>query len=67
MTDNEILSEIHRVRDDIARECGYDMGKIFARMRQRTEQFKTEGGNIVAPAAREPEPACALHDEPPKA
>ncbi len=37
MTDNEILSEIHRVRDDIARECGYDMGKIFARMRQRTE------------------------------
>ena len=64
---NEILDQIYRIREEHARECGYDMGKIFARMRQRTEQFKTEGGNIVAPAAREPEPACALHDEPPKA
>ena len=67
MRDNEILSEIHRVREDIARECGYDMGEIFARMRERTERFRTNGGKIAAPAPREPEPAGALREEPPKA
>ena len=66
MKENEVLSEIHRVREEIARECGYDMGKIFARMRERTEQLKAEGGQVVSPTPREPEPASALREEPPK-
>ena len=66
MKENEILSEIHRVREEIARECGYDMETIFARMRERTEQLKAEGWTVVSPAPRQPEPASALREEPPK-
>ena len=43
MKENDILSEIHRVREEIARECGYDVKEIFRRMRARTEQLKAEG------------------------
>jgi hypothetical protein len=66
MKENQILSEIHRVREGIARECGYDMGMIFARMRERTEQLKAAGWPVVSPAPREPEPASALREAPPK-
>ena len=66
MKENVSLCEIHRVREEIARECGYDMGRIFARMRERTEQLKAEGLMIVSPAPREPDPAHALREEPPK-
>ena len=65
MKENEILEEIYRVREEIARECGYDMGKIFARMRERTVQLKAEGWNVVYPAPRDTEPA-ALREEPPQ-
>ena len=42
MKENEILSEIHRVREEIARECGYDVKELFRRMRVQTEQLKAE-------------------------
>lgn len=66
MKDNEILSEIHRVREDIARECGYDVKEIFRRMRAQTEQLKAQGWHVVSPAPREKETAYALREEPPK-
>ena len=66
MKENEILSEIHRVREEIARECGCDMGTIFARKRKRTQQIKAEGWQVVSPAPREPGLAAALREEPPK-
>ena len=66
MKENEILSEIHRVREEIARECGYDVQEIFRRMRARTDQLKAEGWQVVSPAPREKETAYSLREEPPK-
>ena len=66
MKENEILSEIHRVREEIARECGYDVKEIFRRMRARTEQLKAEGWPVVSPAPREKETTSSLREEPPK-
>ena len=66
MKENEILSEIHRVREDIARECGYDVKEIFRRMRAQTERLQAEGWQVVSPAPREKETACSLREEPPK-
>ncbi|MCU0782815.1 MAG: hypothetical protein MUF81_01965 [Verrucomicrobia bacterium] len=66
MKENEILSEIHRVREESARECGYDVKEIFRRMRAQTEQLKAQGWQVVAPAPREKETAFSLREEPPK-
>jgi hypothetical protein len=66
MKENEILAEIHRVREDIARECGYDVKEIFRRMRAQTEQLKAQGWSVVSPEPREKETAYALREEPPK-
>jgi hypothetical protein len=65
MKENEILSEIHRVREEIARECGNDVREIFRRMRAQTEQLKAQGVRVEAPAPRErPAATYALHDKP---
>ena len=65
MKENEILSEIHRVREEIARECGYDVKEIFRRMRAQTEQLKAQGWRVVAPEPRErSDAAYVLHDKP---
>jgi hypothetical protein len=66
MKENEILSEIHRVREEIARECGYDVKEIFRRMRAQTERLKAEGWQVVSPAPREKATAYSLREEPPK-
>jgi len=66
MKENEILSEIHRVREEIARECGYDVKEIFRRMRAQTEQLKAQGWKVVSPAPREKDTAYALREGTPK-
>jgi len=67
MKENEILSEIHRVREEYAHECGGDVNEIFRRVRERTEKFKAAGWKIVAPVSRKlAEGAYALREEPPK-
>ena len=52
MKTNAILDEVHRVREEIARECDYDVHKLFARMRQRAEKHKAAGGRAEYPAPR---------------
>jgi hypothetical protein len=67
MKENEILSEIHRVREEYARECNYDVDVIFRRMRERTEKLKAEGWKVVSPEPRETaETTYTLREEPPK-
>ena len=66
MKENEILSEIHRVREEIARECGYDVKEIFRRMRAQTELLKAKGWQVASPAPRAKETSYMLRDEPPK-
>ena len=49
---NEILDEIRRVRDEIARECDYDIHKLSQRIREGTEKLKVEGWIVVSPEPR---------------
>ena len=64
MKENEILEEIHRIRAAHAAECGYDVNVMFARMDAELERLKAEGWQVVSPAPREMENACALREEP---
>jgi len=66
MKTNEILDEIYRVREEHARECGYDVDVMFARMKERLKQLEAEGWKVVAPGPREVETSYALREEPPK-
>jgi len=63
---NEILDEIHRIREEHARECGYDIHKMFEQLRENTERLQAEGWQVVSPAPREKETTYALREEPPK-
>lgn len=66
MKTNEILDEIHRAREEHARECGYDVDVIFARMKERLKQLEAEGWKVTSPGPRETEVSYALHDKPHK-
>ena len=45
--ETEILDEIRKVRDEHAKECGYDVRRAFEQMRVETEQLKKEGWRVV--------------------
>ena len=62
---NEILEEIYRAREEHARECGYDIHKIFEQLREGTERLKAEGWQVVDPAPRQAKDVGALREEPP--
>ena len=49
MTDNDLLQEIHRVREKVARECDFDVHKIGERMRQREREEMARGVRYVPP------------------
>ena len=53
MSENEILAEIRHIRDEHARECGYDVHILFERMRAETAQLEAEGWQVVSPALGE--------------
>jgi hypothetical protein len=44
---NEILEEIRRIRDEHARECGYDLNVIVQNLREETEALKAQGWKVV--------------------
>ena len=44
---NEILDEIHRIREEHARECGYDIHKMFEQLRENTERLQAEGIQVT--------------------
>ena len=67
MKENEILSDIHRIREEFARECGHDVDEMFRRMRERTEKLKSEGVKVVSPEPRQRAgTSYALREEPTK-
>jgi len=67
---NEIIDEIRRFRDEHARQCGYDIHKVFEDIREGTEKLKAEGWKVVSPEPRLPrEPVdgpYVLREEPKK-
>jgi hypothetical protein len=51
--ENEILDEIRKVRDEHAKECGYDVHRAFEQMRAESELLKAEGWRVVDRSAGE--------------
>ena len=67
MKTNEILEEIYRGREAHARECGFDIHVMFARMREHLTELEAQGWKVVSPKPRKPqELSYALHDKPVK-
>ena len=48
MPENEILAEIHRTREAIARENDYDVAKLFAHFRNVAAKLEAEGWRVAA-------------------
>ena len=66
MKTNKILTEIRQTRDDLARETGYDLKRLFDYVREREREAAARGVKFVSPAPREKETTSSLRDEPPK-
>jgi len=66
MKPNNILTEIRRTRDDLARETGYDLKRLFDYVREREREAAARGVKFVSPAPRENETSYALREEPTK-
>lgn len=72
--ENEIIAEIHRHREEFARECGFDIHVMFQKMREDEKRLAAEGWKFVTPEPRPPAPyeaqqheeTCTLREEPPK-
>lgn len=66
--ENEILTEIHRIRAEHAAECGHDPKALFAQLDEETERLRRQGWKVVAlePKPIEAEEPMFLRDEPPK-
>ncbi len=48
MQENELLSEIRQVRDDLARECNCDVRELFRQLREETARSEAEGWKVVS-------------------
>lgn len=66
MKPNKILTEIRQTRDDLARETGYDLKRLFDYVREREREAAARGVKFVSPAPRENETSYALREEPTK-
>jgi hypothetical protein len=47
MTENTILKEIRKTRDEHAKEHAYSVHKIFEQLRLDTEKLKSEGWQVI--------------------
>ena len=65
MSDNQILSQIRRVRDEHAKECDYDVHILFERMRADTEKLRADGWRIAPLAGDVSSLPYSLRDKPP--
>ena len=68
MNENEIIADIHRHREAVARNCGYDAKKLMDYYRRREQERPTAGHQLVSYA----QPLAVdgatgvLREEPPK-
>ena len=65
---NDIMAEIHRVREKQAAECDYDVHKIGERMRRRQREEMSHGVRYVSFAEqhREKPESCLVREDPPR-
>jgi hypothetical protein len=68
MNTNDIIGEIHRVREKQAAECGFDPKRIGERIRQRQRERAARGVRYVSFAKGRETGAesCVVREEPPK-
>ena len=65
MNTNEILTEIRQTRDDLAREAGYDLNRLFGHVQQCEREAAARGVCFSVPTQDQyPEQAAALLAEP---
>lgn len=66
MNPESIIPEIHRHRENLARECGYDVKKLMNHFRQRESGREPKGHQLVSfvKSAGAAETSYALHDKP---
>ena len=66
MKPESIIPEIHRHRENLARECGYDVKKLMNHYRQREREREAKSHQLVSfvESADATETSCALHDKP---
>jgi hypothetical protein len=67
MPDEDVLAEIRRVREELARECNYDIDEIFERHRKMRAQYEAEGWKFVDRSAQHTREAPAVYGKPAKA
>ncbi|MHB8523274.1 MAG: hypothetical protein ACYDH9_21320 [Limisphaerales bacterium] len=68
MNGNEIIARLHRHREQLARDCGYDVKKLMDYYRRREREHEQAGHELVsfvesAPSEKEP---LSLREIPPK-
>ena len=68
MNTNDIIGEIHRVREKQAAECGFDPKRIGERIRQRQRERAARGVRYVSFVKRHgaKTESCVVREEPPK-
>ena len=54
MTDDPIVEEVHRIREQMLAEFGGDLGALLREMQRRTEEAAGAGKNVTAPPSRGP-------------
>jgi hypothetical protein len=54
MTDNPIVDEVHRIREQILAEYGGDLGALIDDAQRRTEEAARAGHKVFSPPPRPP-------------
>jgi hypothetical protein len=66
MPEEDVLDEVRRVREELARECNYDIDVIFERHRKMRAQLEAEGWKFVDLSAQHAHEAPAAYGKPPE-
>jgi len=64
MPENPIIAEIHRHREEVARQCDFDPVKLIDYYRRREQERKDATHPLVSPSVAQAE-TCVVREEPP--
>jgi hypothetical protein len=68
LPENEIIAEIHRHREEFARECGYDVKEMLRRYRAAEQRATAEGHPLVSFVhEKDSAETSAIREDPPQA
>ena len=66
MPENEIIAEVRRHREELARESGYNIREMLRRLREDQQHFAVQGHPIVSFVDEQQPETCILREDPPK-